>query len=125
MQCPYCHVGLCKRHPRQDHGTSTRGIVKDRLGTLSRMMGDMLERKKRQAELERMAEASGGKFSAQVRVVPAWPALWRSAGASPQEFERRYLEASGKKGKSSADAAAVMGLKPVSDSSDSESESSR
>lgn len=41
--CPYCFVGQCKRHPRQDHGRTTRALgVTDRKATLAKMFNDQI-----------------------------------------------------------------------------------
>jgi len=59
--CPYCFVGQCKRHPRQDHGRTSRALgVQDRQSTLNKLfqeqIGSQLGKMKTQTLEERMKQ---------------------------------------------------------------------
>lgn len=65
MQCPFCHVGQCKKHPLQDHGASARAaFASESVEKLrDRFRQDFIERKRRELEMERLGEASMGRDS--------------------------------------------------------------
>lgn len=80
MQCPYCHVGQCKRHPLQDHGESTRASLGT--GPMAQLRDqfrtELLARKRRQVAMEQMGEEAMNRGS-EVR-LPGGPAVgWSSA----------------------------------------------